>query len=145
MPIRDSEKARYPANWALISAALRKEVGNKCERCAAPNGEVVARGIGPDLDTYMLFGGQVYHADTGEYMGMARGSEYNAASMVKIVLTVAHLDHMPENNDRANLRVLCQRCHLRYDARHHAKNAATTRRARKANGDLFADPVGKEG
>lgn len=33
-----------------------------------------------------------------------------------VVLTVAHLDHCPENVDLNNLKALCQRCHLRYDA-----------------------------
>jgi 5-methylcytosine-specific restriction endonuclease McrA len=33
-----------------------------------------------------------------------------------VVLTVAHLDHQPENCDRANLRAWCQRCHNRHDA-----------------------------
>ena len=52
-------------------------------------------------------------------------------------MSVAHLDHTPENCDRANLRGLCSACHLRYDARHHAASAARTRRSRKACGDLF--------
>jgi 5-methylcytosine-specific restriction endonuclease McrA len=34
----------------------------------------------------------------------------------KVVLTVAHLDHMPQNVERANLRALCQKCHNGYDA-----------------------------
>lgn len=36
---------------------------------------------------------------------------------------------------------MCQRCHLRYDAKHHAINARRTRRARKATGDLFDEPA----
>ena len=40
---------------------------------------------------------------------------------VRIVLTIAHLDHHPENCDPSNLRALCQRCHNRYDAKHRAK------------------------
>lgn len=55
----------------------------------------------------------------------------------KIVLTIAHLDHTPEHNDPANLRALCQRCHLAYDAKHHQQTAYQTRRKRKAKGDLF--------
>ncbi len=55
----------------------------------------------------------------------------------KIVLTIAHLDHTPEHNDPANLRALCQRRHLAYDATHHAQTAYQTRRAGKAKGDLF--------
>jgi hypothetical protein len=34
----------------------------------------------------------------------------------RVVLTVAHLDHQPENCDPANLRAWCQRCHNAYDA-----------------------------
>ena len=54
-----------------------------------------------------------------------------------VVLTTAHLDHDPANVDRSNLRAMCQRCHLTYDANHHAKNAAATRRAAKNNRELF--------
>ena len=39
----------------------------------------------------------------------------------KVVLTIAHLDHIPENCDYSNLRALCQRCHNRYDAKHRAE------------------------
>src|SRR3990170_1974736 len=49
----------------------------------------------------------------------------------KVVLTVAHLDHEPQNCTDENLRALCQRCHLTYDARHHARNAAKTRYRRR--------------
>src|SRR5512137_1775768 len=49
----------------------------------------------------------------------------------KVVLTVAHLDHNEQNCADDNLKALCQRCHLTYDARHHAKNAAITRRKKK--------------
>lgn len=56
-----------------------------------------------------------------------------------VVLTVAHLDNTPENCDDDNLAALCQRCHLNYDRPIHVANAARTRRARKAIGDLFDD------
>ena len=36
------------------------------------------------------------------------------------VLTVAHLDHQPEHCHPGNLAALCPRCHLGYDAGHHA-------------------------
>lgn len=39
----------------------------------------------------------------------------------KVVLTIAHLDHTPENCDFNNLRALCQKCHNSYDAKHRAK------------------------
>jgi 5-methylcytosine-specific restriction endonuclease McrA len=45
-----------------------------------------------------------------------------AARLVKIVLTIAHLDHNPANNDPANLAALCQMCHNRWDAKFRAEN-----------------------
>lgn len=107
MPIRASERGRYPANWREISAALRADAGNRCEGslaypdCRAENGKP--------------------HPVTGS----------------RVVLTVAHLDHQPENCARENLRVWCQRCHLTYDAEHHRRNAAATRRRSLNNLDLF--------
>ena len=62
---------------------------------------------------------------------------YSTHGTTQIVLTIAHLDHTPEHNDPANLRALCQRCHLAYDATHHAQTAYQTRRAGKAKGDLL--------
>ena len=57
-----------------------------------------------------------------------------------VVLTVAHLNHQPEDcgepGDRPNLKAWCQRCHLTYDAEHHKINAARTRRDRSPQIDL---------
>lgn len=45
----------------------------------------------------------------------------------KVILTIAHLDHTPENCDYSNLRALCQRCHNRYDAPHRAETRRKTK------------------
>ena len=47
--------------------------------------------------------------------------------IIKVVLTIAHLNHTPEDCRPENLRALCQRCHNKYDAKHRAetrKNSA---------------------
>lgn len=137
MPIKPENKARYPKNWPEIRAAILARSGGFCERCGAENHARIARGTGKDADTYMTAEGHVYHADTGEYLGRRRMSDFDVLRMVDIVLTIGHLDHRPENCDPANLRAWCQRCHLRYDAQHHATNARETRRSRKAVSDLF--------
>jgi hypothetical protein len=36
----------------------------------------------------------------------------------KVILTVAHLDHTPENCDYTNLKAMCQKCHNNYDKNH---------------------------
>lgn len=52
-------------------------------------------------------------------------------------LTVAHLDHTPENCALDNLRALCAPCHLRYDAPRKAEDQKRKRReAKEADGQL---------
>lgn len=36
----------------------------------------------------------------------------------KVILTVAHLDHQPENCEDDNLKAMCQKCHNNYDRQH---------------------------
>lgn len=116
MPIRESEKARYPKDWKAISRRIRERAGNRCE-CTGECG---------------------LHKTTP---GPRRCVEVNGTpakwAKGKIVLTVAHLSHTPEDCRDENLKALCQRCHLRYDAPHHAKNAKATVMAKKAARELF--------
>ncbi len=145
MPIRESEKARYPKDWPAISREVRERDGQRCKWCKVENGAVILRptegGVYIDPPS-----GAVFCCETGEARGYCRGSEFPSGRMVKIVLTVAHLDHTPENvgtpGERLNLVALCQKCHLTYDAPMHAANASATRRARKATGDLFVAEQG---
>ena len=61
----------------------------------------------------------------------------NPATGSKVVLTVAHINHVVEDVSEANLAALCQRCHLRHDAKEHARNAQRTIRSRKAWREMF--------
>lgn len=144
MPIKPENKARYPSNWKQIRTAILDRARYRCEKCKALNGRMIARGAGDDDGLYMVEDGDVFDAENGEYIGCRRMSDWHLAKMVKVVLTIAHLDHTPENNDPSNLRAWCQRCHLRYDAEHHAMNSRITRQSRKAIGDLFAEQAGKQ-
>lgn len=140
MPIKTENKARYPSNWQEIRERILTRAENRCEQCDVPNGEMVVRGAGNDSGTYMLDqDGIVRNAETGEILGQCRLSDYEIGRISKVVLTIAHLDHVPEHCSDDNLKALCQRCHLAYDAKHHQETAAATRRARKAMGDLFEE------
>jgi hypothetical protein len=136
VPIRPENRARYPRDWPEISRRIRFErAKGKCEKCGAPHGVTVLRSACGAV--YILPDGKTYHAEGGVYLGMTRGSELPAGRFVKIILTVAHLDHTPENCADDNLLALCQLHHLRHDQREHQQNAARTRRAKLAAGDLF--------
>ena len=56
------------------------------------------------------------------------GKNHQFLKIIKIVLTIAHLDHDETNWDVKDERLaaLCQRCHLRYD-----KNEKTRRKNTK--------------
>ena len=139
MPIRPENRDRYPDDWKAISQRVRDEAGQKCEWCGAPNGALIARGKGHDAGTYMMPRGETFDAKTGKYLGISRGSEYNVDRITKVVLTVAHLDHQPENCARDNLRALCQRCHNLYDAPMRRRGIADRAKAACAVGDFFKD------
>lgn len=72
-----------------------------------------------------------------EFCGIANGQLRATGS--KVVLTIAHLDHDPENwavqNER--LRALCQKCHLRYDLSRHIYKRKYGRSVFKNNYDIF--------
>ncbi len=50
-----------------------------------------------------------------EWCGAVHGAPHPVTGS-RVVLTVAHLNHQPEDCREDNLAALCQRCHNRYDA-----------------------------
>jgi 5-methylcytosine-specific restriction endonuclease McrA len=56
-----------------------------------------------------------------------------------VILTVAHIDHTPENCSDENLKALCQRCHNGYDAKERARGIRTRRRVSLGIIPLFPD------
>ena len=158
MPIRPENLARYPSDWKSISASIRERAGHRCEwhdgkhRCRAcqyavgnwdkrdglwlwfptcGNGPHDAAGQGmswPDMQRWTFSEARQFAAES--YVG-------EGLPAIVIVLTVAHLDHQPENCDPANLRAWCQRHHLAYDHQHHQANARATRLARVGQTELF--------
>jgi hypothetical protein len=86
MPIRPSERERYPKNWREISERIKARAEHCCE------------GV------------------PGQPTCQAKHGARHPITGAVVVLTVAHLDHQPEN----------------------CEDAATTRRTKKSNGELFA-------
>lgn len=134
MPIRPENRARYPKDWKQIVERVRERSGDACEgspafpACRIPNGAV----------GYRVDGRWVQLGESVDDAGLAIDAAVDDGFKVtKIVLTTGHLDHIPENCDLSNLKHWCQRCHLVYDAKHHAETSAATRRARANTPDLF--------
>lgn len=130
MPIRPENKARYPADWPRLSREIRESVGWRCEWCAAPDWRIAPEGVWRFDNGYFerVDGGYRWHADDALTQVDDLEPEPTGRN-VRIILTVAHLDHQPENCGRSNLRALCQQCHNRYDLPHRQKTKAGTRAA----------------
>ncbi len=60
-----------------------------------------------------------------------------ALLLIGWVAVLAVLDHTPENCEEHNLKAMCQRCHLTYDAEHHKRTAYRTRKDAAMTADLF--------
>lgn len=133
MPIRASERDRYPADWLQIRARILVRADGRCEftcadgtRCNAPDRELIFRRRG-NLEEWRSPNGNDCGESDPEYRG------------VVVVLTVAHLNHEPEDCRDDNLKAGCQLHHLRHDSRHHQANAGRTRRAKRGNRELFTE------
>jgi hypothetical protein len=118
------DRKKYPADWNEIRQRILERAGNKCERCGVPNYSVGAR----DKNGEWWDEKSIHNMNSD--CGWALWPD-GFPPMIKVVLTVAHLNHDPQDNRDENLAALCQRDHLGHDIRLHTYNAARTR-ARKA-------------
>lgn len=117
MPIRPENRNRYPKNWPEISKRIRFErAKGRCENTI----------------TTQSADGEI------KFRCTARHGLPHPMTGSKVVLTVAHLDHTPENCDDENLKAMCQKCHLAYDKDHHIANA---RSRRSKMDDMFSKEI----
>lgn len=134
MPIRPENRARYPKDWPAIRERIRARSGDRCE-CTGECGDH----IGVRCNCENGYHGWRFEGEFTPWdkitSAQHRAIERGIGKHVKIVLTVAHRDHVPEHCEEENLFHACQRCHLRYDKDHHAETRERTRAAR--NPDLF--------
>lgn len=125
----------YPKNWkSEIRPAILNRANNKCEFCNVGNGKFIIRGTYNNIECYQDDDGDIYNASNSEYMGSDYvGGVHPTNHFIRVVLTIAHLDHDIKNNDYNNLRALCQRCHNRHDVDFRKKN----RKSNKGMLNLF--------
>ena len=99
------QRSRYPDNWETLTLQIKTEAnwtcencGRECKRTNEPWSEFITRVV-PKVHCEFSY------------------SLLNEMSSkpTRFVLTVAHLDHIPENCSRDNLKAWCSACHCRYD------------------------------
>lgn len=114
MPVKPENRHRYPPDWHIISACVRARAENRCE-CEGECGRGTHDGRCPNVQG---------------------GAAYGTGSLV--VLTTAHLNHIPEDCRPENLRSMCQGCHLHYDRAHHADSRRRTFEQRTGQQNFLA-------
>ena len=134
MPIKPENLKLYPKNWKAIRIEVLKRARYRCEcrgecgvkhrayekkstwRCTKLHGELLAWKFDHGKDEWVK---------------------------IKVVLTIAHLNHKPRDSRRNNLKAMCQGCHLAYDRPMHVAHAAETR-ARKRGEQLLWKEAGEK-
>jgi len=168
MPIKPENRTRYPADWPAISLAAKERAKWRCQHVDANGNRCRCRQyavgcwLGPDTHppspalrwvpahgnaAHDLAGAGLHYpslerftySQARQFAADADDSEWTGSpKLIVIVLTVAHLNHQPEDCRPENLAAMCQRHHLAYDHQHHQANAWATRRSRSGNLELFA-------
>lgn len=113
MPVKRSD---YPKDWKQIALRVKTQAKWTCQQCGRPCKR-------PD-ESWDEFKFRLARRSKDLYLECCN-------KKIRFVLTTAHLDHNTQNNSPSNLRAMCSVCHLRYDAKHHATNAAKTRAKKK--------------
>lgn len=135
MPISKENQKLYPLDWGIIRANILNRAGNRCETCGVRNHADIYR----HADDKEVF---IYHTDPDGILTRPDGTPIRESEIpdgfevwrqpTRVVLTISHTNHDVTDNRPGNLKALCQLHHLRHDAKHHAQNAAKTRRAKVA-------------
>lgn len=98
----------YAPNWKdVVRPEALKRAGYRCQRCKAPNKALIWRDKSGDWT-------QFPESD------IQRGF-VERKNLTKIILTIAHLNHLTFDNRPENLQALCQKCHLHHDLPHKLK------------------------
>ena len=116
MPI---DYSKYPANWkSEIVPRILGRAAHKCEICGIEN-KTKATSIALRVNIngkYKIK--RFWITNESDIIRMMPFGIPKETKEIKVVLTIAHLDHDEENHNIPDdrLKAMCQYCHLNYDA-----------------------------
>ena len=103
------DRSLYPDNWEELALSIKTEANWCCTECGRP-----CRQPGESPEDAIARIERSNHPKVSELWDVVEDAE-PVARLGRFTLTVAHLDHEPENCDLTNLRALCAPCHGTYD------------------------------
>jgi hypothetical protein len=116
MPINYKD---YAKNWLTeIRPSVLERAEHKCENCGLANYSVGYRDSNGKFYQWSHIEDELERKGYDFFDFELKNNRLKNGLIkkaIKIVLTIAHLDHDIENNDYSNLKALCQKCHLDYD------------------------------
>lgn len=129
MPIRPELRHHYSGRaWRETRTRILKRAQGCCEQCGVP--QIAYLWFDRRYDgkgrAWWGFAGDWY--DHNGNLTAEPPSNMRERS-VRIILTIAHLNHVAGDDRGENLKALCQWCHLNYDKLHHAETRASRKDA----------------
>jgi len=133
MPIRKDLQHFYGREWrTVIRPRILARDENRCNFCTKPNHATVYQIVSPGRAMWWIetMGFPPFNqhliTNNGDLLSTeAQLLPLSKGYRVRVVLTIAHLNHDPTDNRDKNLAALCQWCHLHHDRQHHKKTRAT--------------------
>lgn len=136
MPI---DYKKYPPNWKTeIRPAILERAKNRCEFCGIENYALGYRDIDGKFYDWKFIEDELENKGNDLFDNVLKNcfdKKGEPTEPIKIILTVAHLDHDLKNNKHENLKALCQKCHLNYDQEHRSES----RKKNKNKGNFKLD------
>lgn len=107
------DRRLYPANWNAIARAIKDAAGWTCQECGRPcrrPGETREQLEDRIRLSQTRWAGDLYDWEEDDEFGLIQVPKPR-----RFVLSVAHLNHRPEDCRPENLMALCLPCHCRMD------------------------------
>ncbi|NEP56250.1 MAG: HNH endonuclease [Symploca sp. SIO2G7] len=102
------DRSLYPDNWDELALQIKTEANWCCSECGRP-----CRQPGESFDAFLR---RCWSPSLEmQYPSYEMDGDQRVSKAGRFTLTVAHVDHRPENCHPDNLKALCAPCHCRYD------------------------------
>jgi hypothetical protein len=105
----------YPPNWEAIALQIKEAANWQCQECGKPCRKPKVDWL--DFVNWLLKEGYLdWYYQSADYISSDESGEWGYKERPqRFTLTVAHLNHQPEDCRPENLKALCAPCHVRYD------------------------------